>query len=68
VSLGMLYDLSKRYSIHFTPSWNFNTDDLQSLRLAVTRHYPDFDLIGQITYNEILDETQYGFGFNLLKF
>jgi hypothetical protein len=68
VSLGMSYDLSKRYSIQFTPSWNFNTDDLQSLRLAVTRHYPDFDLLGQITYNEILDETQYGFGFNLLKF
>lgn len=68
LSVGMLYDLSKRYSIHFTPSWNFNTDKLQSLRMLVKRHYPDFDLFGQITYNEILDETQYGFGFNLLKF
>ena len=67
-SLGMNYNLSKRYSLNFSPSWNFAIDDLQSLNFTVTRHYPEFDLIAQINYNEIQDETSYGFRFNLLKF
>jgi hypothetical protein len=68
LSLGVHYDLSKRYSLNFSPSWNFAIDDLQSLNFAVTRHYPEFDLIAQVNYNEIQDETSYGFRFNLLKF
>jgi len=68
LSLGMHYDLSKRYTVNFSPSWNFAIDELQSLNFAVTRHYPEFDLIGQVNYNEIQDETSYGFRFNLLKF
>lgn len=68
LSLGMRYDLSKRYTVDFAPSWNFNIDDLQSLRFGITRHYPEFDLIGQITYNEIQDETLYGLRFHLLRF
>jgi len=68
LSLGVHYDLSKRYSLNFSPSWNFAIDDLQSLNFAATRHYPEFDLIAQVNYNEIQDETSYGFRFNLLKF
>ena len=68
LSLGMQYQLSKRYSFHFSPSWNFAIDDLQSLRFNVTRHYPDFNLVGQINYNEIQNETTYGFNLNLLKY
>ena len=68
LSLGMRYNLSKRYSLDFSPSWNFNIDDLQSLRFMLTRHYPDFDLVGQVRYNQIQDETSVGFRFNLLKF
>ncbi len=68
LSLGINYDLSKRYTLNFTPSWNFDIDDLQSLNFALTRHYPEFDLIGQISYSEIQDETEYGVRFNLLKF
>lgn len=68
LSLGIRYDLTKRYSLNFSPSWNFNIDDLQSLNFTMTRHYPEFDLIGQVSYNEIQDETEYGFRFNLLKF
>jgi len=68
LSVGMHYDLSKRYSLDFSPSWNFNNDKMQSLHFALTRHYPEFDLIGQVTYNEIQDETSVGFRFKLLKF
>jgi len=68
LSIGMHYDISKRYSLNFSPSWNFTIDDLQSLHFALTRHYPEFDLIGQVNYNEIQNETSYGFRFNLMKF
>ena len=68
LSLGLNYKLNKRYSLNFSPSWNFNIDELQSLNFTVTRHYPDFDLIGQVNYNEIQDEYLYGFRFKLLKF
>lgn len=68
LSLGMEYDISKRYSLNFSPSWNFNEDELQSLYFTLTRHYPEFDLIGQINYDQIQDETSYGFRFKLLKF
>tara|TARA_B100001964_G_C14252504_1_gene610618 strand:- start:1302 stop:4187 length:2886 start_codon:yes stop_codon:yes gene_type:complete len=68
LSLGINYDLSKRYSLNFSPSWNFHIDDLQSLNFVMTRHYPEFDLIGGISYNEIRDETEYSFRFKLLKF
>lgn len=68
LSLGVRYDLGKRYTLDFSPSWNFNIDDLQSLHFGVTRHYPEFDLIGQITYNEIQDETMFGLKFHLLHF
>jgi hypothetical protein len=68
LSLGLHYDLSKRYSLNFSPSWNFTNDQLQSLQFAVTRHYPEFDLVSVINYNEIQDETSYGFKFDLLKF
>ena len=68
LSVGVKYNLSKRYSFHATPTWNMKEDDLQSLRLNVTRHYPDFDLVGQVTHNSIKDETQYGVAFRLLKF
>lgn len=68
LTLGMQYQLSKRYSLNFTPTWNFNTDDMQSLRFTATRHYPEFDLTAQITQNQIQDETTYGFRFRLLKF
>jgi len=68
LSVGVNYKLSKRYSIHATPTWNMKEDDLQSLRLNITRHYPDFNLVGQITHNSIKDETQYGIRFQLLKF
>jgi hypothetical protein len=68
LSLGMNYEISKRYSLNFSPSWNFTTDELQSLHIALTRHYPEYDLIGQVNYNEIQDETSYGFRFNLVKF
>jgi hypothetical protein len=68
LTLGMSYQLSKRYSFNFAPSWNFAIDDLQSLRFNVTRHYPDFNLIGLINYNEIQNETTYGFNLALTKF
>ncbi len=68
LSVGVKYKLSKRYSFHATPTWNMKEDDLQSLRLNLTRHYPDFDLVGQVTHNSIKDETQYGIAFRLLKF
>jgi hypothetical protein len=68
LTLGMNYNLSKRYSFNFAPSWNFAIDDLQSLKFNVTRHYPDFNLIGLINYNEIQDETTYGFKLNLLRY
>lgn len=68
LSLGVKYQLSKRYSLNATPTWNINEDDLQSLRFNLTRHYPDFDLVGQVTHNSISDETQYGIAFRLLKF
>jgi hypothetical protein len=68
LSMGLKYELSKRYSFNFSPSWNFKIDELQSLHFAVTRHYPEFDLVALVNYNEIQDETQYGFRFNLLKF
>jgi hypothetical protein len=68
LSVGMSYQLSKRYSFNFSPTWNFLTDDLQSLVFTATRHYPDFNLTAQIVQNQIIDETTYGFGFRLLKF
>ena len=68
LAVGLQYELSKRYSLNFSPSWNFNNDKLQSLHFAVTRHYPEFDLVGLVNYNEIQDETSYGFRFDLLKF
>lgn len=68
LSVGVNYKLSKRYSVNCRPTWNMKNDELQSLRLNLTRHYPDFDLVGQITHSSIRDETQYGIGFRLLKF
>ena len=68
LTLGMNYQLSKRYSFNIAPSWNFAIDDFQSLRINLTRHYPDFNLIGLINYNEIQDETTYGLKLNLLKY
>ncbi len=68
LTLGMRYQLSKRYSLNFTPTWNFYTEDLSSLSFTATRHYPDFDLTAQITQNQIIDETTYGLRFRLLKF
>ena len=68
LAVGLQYELSKRYSLNFSPSWTFNNDKLQSLYFAVTRHYPEFDLVGLVNYNEIQDETSYGFRFDLLKF
>jgi hypothetical protein len=68
LSLGMQYQLSKRYSFRFSPSWNFAIDDLQALRFNITRHYPEFNLVGLINYNEIQNETTYGFNLNLLKY
>jgi hypothetical protein len=68
VAIGVQYDLSKRYSFACRPTFNMREDDLQSLNLHLTRHYPDFDLIGQVTHNSIKDETQYGLSFRLLKF
>ncbi|MBT4523924.1 MAG: hypothetical protein HOC21_03265 [Phycisphaerae bacterium] len=68
LSLGMRYKLSKRYSLNFSPTWNFSTDDLQSLRFTATRHNPEFDLTAQIVQNQIQDETTYGLTFKLLKF
>jgi hypothetical protein len=68
LSLGVHYDLSKRYSLNFSPSWNFSNDKLQTLNFALTRHYPEFDLISQISYDEIQNVTSYGFRFKLLKF
>jgi hypothetical protein len=68
LALGIKYDLSKRYTFNATPTWNMKEEDLQSLRLNLIRHYPDFDLVGQVTHNSIKDETQYGIAFRLLKF
>jgi len=68
LTLGMNYQLSKRYSFYVAPSWNFAIDDFQSLRINLTRHYPDFNLVGAINYNEIQNETTYGFKLNLLKY
>ena len=68
LALGLQYKLSKRYSFNASPTWNMKEDDLQNLRLNLTRHYPDFDLVGQVTHNSIKDETQYGIAFRLLKF
>jgi hypothetical protein len=68
LTLGVRYQLSKRYSMTFTPTWSFNTDDIQSLSFTATRHYPEFNLTAQITQNQIQDETTYGLRFRLLKF
>jgi len=68
LALGVQYKLSKRYSFHATPTWNLKEEDLQSLRLTLTRHYPDFDLVGLVTHNSIRDETSFGIAFRLLKF
>ena len=68
LSFGARYRLNKRYSLNVLPSWNFRTDELQTLRFNLTRHYPDFDLITNISYNEIQDETNYGLRLNLKKF
>lgn len=68
LTLGMQFQLSKRYSMTFRPTWNFNTDDMQSLRFTATRHYPEFDLTAQIKQDQIQDETTYGLRFKLLKF
>jgi hypothetical protein len=38
------------------------------LRFNITRHYPEFNLVGLINYNEIQNETTYGFNLNLLKY
>ncbi len=68
LTLGMKYNLNKRYSFIFRPSWNFRTDDFQSLGVNITRHYPEFDLIGRVSYNAIQDETRYGLRMNLKKY
>ena len=68
LTLGMRYNLNKRYSFFFRPSWNFRIDDFQSLGLNITRHYPEFDLIGRVSYNAIQDETRYGLRMNLKKY
>ena len=68
LDLGLQYDLTKRYTIDVRPRWNFARDDLQSLRLLVVRHYPEFDLVGFVTYSKIQDETQIGGNLRLLKF
>jgi len=68
LALGIQYKLSKRYSFHAKPTWNLKEEDLQSLRLTLTRHYPDFDLVGLVTHNSIRDETSFGIAFRLLKF
>ncbi len=68
LAVDLQYKLSRRYSFNASPTWNMKEDDLQALRLNLTRHYPDFDLVGQVTHNSIKDETQYGLAFRLLKF
>ncbi len=68
LTLGMNYSLNKRYSILLRPSWNFRIDDFQSLGMNITRHYPEFDLIGRVSYNAIQDETRYGLRMNLKKY
>ena len=68
LTLGMQYNLNKRYSFLFRPSWNFRIDDFQSLGMNITRHYPEFDLIGRVSYNAIQDETKYGLRMNLKKY
>ena len=68
LNLSLNYQLNKRYRMRFQPKWNFKTDDFQSVVLSLTRHYPEFDFISLISYNEIQDETNYGFRLNLKKF
>ncbi|MEE3002421.1 MAG: hypothetical protein VX908_07005 [Planctomycetota bacterium] len=60
LSFGGIYEVSDKYTIGFTPQWDFVEDDFRSIRASVVRSFPDFDFMFYIGYDQVRGETRVG--------
>jgi hypothetical protein len=62
------YQLTPKYSITFSPQYNFVFNDIQSLNFKFTRSFPDFDLTLQVRYDAVEDDTAVGASLGFAEF
>lgn len=68
LGVGWNYRLTPKYRVQFRPDWDFREDEFRSVRLRVTRSFPDFDFNVQVRYDQIRDDTTIGASLDLAEF
>jgi hypothetical protein len=68
LDIGWRYILTPKYRVSLSPQWDFREDDFRSLRVAVTRRFPDFDFTVRVNYDRIRDDTTVGASLGLAEF
>ncbi len=59
LGVGWTYQITPKYTVAFSPQWDFNRDEFRALRLALIRRFPDFDLNLSVRHDQIVDETKF---------
>jgi hypothetical protein len=57
LDVGWEYLITPKYRLALVPSYDLRAEDFRSLTASLRRRLPDVDLIVEVTYDQILDET-----------
>jgi len=57
LDVGWNMQLTPKYSVGFSPQWDFRNDEFRAVRLLVTRKFPEFDITVSAKHDEIKGET-----------
>lgn len=62
---GFLYRIGKRYQLTASPQWDVRRGEFRAFNTALLRTFPDFDLMLNVRYDLIQDETRVSLRFSV---
>lgn len=68
LGVGWAYRITPKYTVSFSPQWDFKEDEFRSVSLSVVRGFPDFDLTVSFNYDAIVDDVSFGAAIDFVSF
>ena len=68
LAVGWTYQITPKYSVTFTPQYDFEAQNFRSVALRVTRTFPDFTFAVQVRHDQIRNDTSFGAQLGLVQF